>query len=148
MKDSDLTACWWQGISDTLLTQKATQKRKKKNFRINLSIVFCQSIPISEKFPAVSLKNKHASWTFVWQILVTWHDRERLGHSMSNIRVNYGKSDKTLICKEGAGRQSFFFWHSNGSEGSLCQSGSSEWPGIHLLLLVAGGAERKGCFHM
>lgn len=61
MKDSDLITCWLQGTSDTLSTQKVTQKRKKKNFRVKLSVVFCQSILTPEKFLAASLKNKHAS---------------------------------------------------------------------------------------
>lgn len=39
----------------------AEEKKEKKTIRIHLSIAFCQSILIFEKFLAVSLKNLHTS---------------------------------------------------------------------------------------
>lgn len=60
---------------------------------------------------------------------------------MPTIRVNYGKSSKTLIRVESGGWTAFS-WHSRGSESSLRPSGSSAWPGTHLLLLGAGDSRR------
>lgn len=48
-------------ISTLLNPENNAEEKKDENIGIHLSVVFCQSILIFEKFLAVSLKNLHTS---------------------------------------------------------------------------------------